>query len=57
MRKIFIEQVPAFGKRPQLEAALDFIRRATPGRYKARSPRPVHQHLLEIAERPSPGYL
>jgi DNA invertase Pin-like site-specific DNA recombinase len=50
--KIFSEQVSAVGKRPQLEAALDFIREGdtltvTKLDRLARST----QHLLEIAER------
>jgi DNA invertase Pin-like site-specific DNA recombinase len=50
--KIFTEQVSAVGKRPQLEAALDFIREGdtlicTRLDRLARST----QHLLEIAER------
>src|SRR5438309_10852860 len=50
--KIFTEQVSAVGKRPQLEAALDFIREGdtlTVTRLDrlARST----QHLLEIADR------
>jgi len=50
--KIFSEQVSAIGKRPQLEAALDFIREGdtiivTKLDRLARSV----QHLLEIAER------
>src|SRR5436190_8706101 len=50
--KIFSEQVSAVGKRPQLEAALDFIREGdalivTKLDRLARST----QHLLEIAEK------
>ena len=50
--KIFSEQVSAVGKRPQLEAALDFVREGdtlvvTKLDRLARST----QHLLEIAER------
>jgi DNA invertase Pin-like site-specific DNA recombinase len=52
VEKIFSEQVSAVGKRPQLEAALDFIREGdtlvvTKLDRLARST----QHLLEIAER------
>jgi DNA invertase Pin-like site-specific DNA recombinase len=50
--KIFTEQVSAVGKRPQLEAALDFVREAdtlvvTKLDRLARST----QHLLEVADR------
>jgi DNA invertase Pin-like site-specific DNA recombinase len=50
--KIFNEQVSAVGKRPQLEAALDYIREGdtllvTKSDRLARST----QHLLEVADR------